>query len=43
LRYNAGEDAVKKFSGIPPYKETVDYVKHVTHIYNVCKLEEEQD
>lgn len=40
--YNAGGNAVKMFNGIPPYKETVDYVKHVTHIYNVCKLEEEQ-
>jgi soluble lytic murein transglycosylase-like protein len=41
--YNAGENAVRTFSGIPPFKETVDYVNHVTHIYNVCKLEEEQD
>lgn len=27
--YNAGEDAVKKYSGVPPYKETRDYIKRV--------------
>ena len=31
--YNAGEDAVKKYKGIPPYKETRDYVKRIVHIY----------
>ena len=31
--YNAGEDAVKKYRGIPPYKETRDYVKRIVHIY----------
>ena len=31
--YNAGEDAVKKHKGIPPYKETRLYVKRVVHIY----------
>lgn len=31
--YNAGEHAVKKYKGIPPYKETRLYVKRVVRIY----------
>jgi soluble lytic murein transglycosylase-like protein len=27
--YNAGEEAVERFSGIPPYRETVNYVERV--------------
>jgi soluble lytic murein transglycosylase-like protein len=27
--YNAGEEAVERHSGIPPYRETVDYVRRV--------------
>lgn len=27
--YNAGEEAVKKYKGIPPYKETRNYIKRV--------------
>ena len=27
--YNAGEAAVKKFNGIPPYRETRDYVTRI--------------
>ncbi|MCK4763905.1 MAG: lytic transglycosylase domain-containing protein [Candidatus Aminicenantes bacterium] len=27
--YNAGEEAVRKYSGVPPYKETKTYIKRV--------------
>jgi hypothetical protein len=30
--YNAGEGAVKKFNGIPPYRETRDYVTRILSI-----------
>jgi soluble lytic murein transglycosylase-like protein len=35
--YNAGEENVLKFNGIPSLEETVDYVKHVKQIYDVCR------
>lgn len=31
--YNAGPGAVKKHGGIPPYRETQNYVRRVTQIY----------
>lgn len=31
--YNAGEGAVEKYRGIPPYAETRDYVRKITGIY----------
>ena len=30
--YNAGEGAVKTYGGVPPYKETEDYVRSVLGI-----------
>jgi len=31
--YNAGGGAVRKYGGIPPYRETVNYVRKVSQIY----------
>jgi soluble lytic murein transglycosylase-like protein len=31
--YNAGENAVRRFQGIPPYPETIDYVAKVRALY----------
>jgi hypothetical protein len=31
--YNAGAGAVKKYKGIPPYKETQQYVKKIVRLY----------
>jgi soluble lytic murein transglycosylase-like protein len=38
--YNGSSDAVEKFHGVPPYRETIDYVNQVGHIYRVCKAEQ---
>ena len=32
--YNAGPTAVKKYNGVPPYSETIKYVKKVIKYYN---------
>jgi soluble lytic murein transglycosylase-like protein len=36
--YNAGSGAVRRNGGIPPYRETRDYVKKITDIYRGSAL-----
>ncbi len=31
--YNSGEETVERYRGIPPYKETRDYVQRITRLY----------
>jgi soluble lytic murein transglycosylase-like protein len=33
--YNAGENSVLRYGGIPPYRETQDYVKSILRIYQL--------
>jgi len=38
--YNSGENTVKKYNGIPPYPETINYVKQVK---SLAGMEEDQE
>ena len=33
MQVNAGMGAVKKYGGIPPYRETQNYVRKITRLY----------
>ena len=35
--YNAGPDAVRRYGGVPPYRETRDYVGRVLKVYERAK------
>lgn len=36
--YNAGPSAVKKYGGVPPYRETRKYIKKVMDLFEVYKV-----
>ena len=35
--YNAGEGAVDRYDGIPPYQETQDYVERISESYGLSR------
>ncbi|MGC9141931.1 MAG: lytic transglycosylase domain-containing protein [Caldimicrobium sp.] len=37
--YNAGPEAVKQYKGIPPFPETINYVKNVLEYYRLFRKE----
>ena len=37
--YNAGPEAVRQYGGIPPFPETINYVKNVIEYYRALKRE----
>ena len=40
--YNAGPGAVKKYKGIPPYRETQNYVRKIMHLYKQMSRGDQQ-
>lgn len=41
--YNAGENAVIRYGGVPPYPETIDYVNKVTSLYGFATARVPED
>jgi soluble lytic murein transglycosylase-like protein len=41
--YNAGENAVVRYGGVPPYPETIDYVNKVRRLYGFASSQVPQD
>ena len=41
--YNAGEDAVESYRGVPPYRETVEYVKRILAWWTPATVAESAD
>lgn len=37
--YNAGEMSVKKYNGVPPYPETIDYIQKIKKYYSQFSLQ----
>ena len=37
--YNAGQEAIKKYGGIPPYRETRNYIANVRRTFNKPKIQ----
>ncbi len=35
--YNAGKESIKQYSGIPPFKETQNYIKSILSFYSKIK------
>jgi len=38
--YNAGPHRVRQYNGIPPYRETIDYIKSIKKYYGELQLDE---
>ena len=32
--YNAGANAIYEYNGVPPYKETIEYIYSISDIFN---------
>ena len=41
--YNAGPQRVEQYKGVPPFRETHDYVARIVHDYNTKKIAQEKE